>query len=292
MNAPKVEIFSDIPCQLGEGPSFDAAANTLFWFDIYGKKLLERKFPDGETLVHDLPVMASAIASVDAERQLLAAEDGLYLRDRRTGKLSLHTALEADNPDNRSNDARVHPCGAFWIGTMAQDEGPGKGAIYWFFRGELRRLYDGVSIPNSICFSPDGTTAYFADSDARKLWRVACDPLTGLPQREPSLFVDGTLADGFIDGSVVDAEGVLWNARWAGSRVDAYAPDGQLLRSIVLPAKQVSCPAFVGPDASRLAVTTAWKGMSAEARAADPLGGQTFLLDLPVKGRFDPAVVL
>ena len=91
---------------------------------------------------------------------------------------------------------------------------------------------------------------------------------------------------------MVDADGVLWNARWGGARVDAWSPDGKLIRSIAVPAKQSSCPAFVGPNASRIAVTSAWKGMDAAARAADPEGGKTFLLDVEVRGRFEPHVVI
>ncbi len=106
------------------GHAYDPATGKLFWFDIVGKKLLEKKFADGPTIVHDLPFMASALAMIDADRQLIAAEDGLYIRDVRTGALTLHTPLEADNPLTRSNDSRVHPCGAFWIGTMAKDEEP------------------------------------------------------------------------------------------------------------------------------------------------------------------------
>ena len=117
-------IFSDVVCELGEGPSYDPASGKLFWFDIVGKKLLEKKFADGPTIVHDLPFMASAIATIDADRQLIAAEDGIYIRDVRTGALTLHTPLEADNQLTRANDSRVHPCGAFWIGTMARDDGP------------------------------------------------------------------------------------------------------------------------------------------------------------------------
>ena len=149
-------IFSDVVCELGEGPSYDPASGKLFWFDIVGKKLLEKKFADGPTIVHDLPFMASAIATIDAGRQLIAAEDGIYIRDVRTGALTLHTPLEAGNQLTRANDSRVHPCGAFWIGTMARDESPKAGAIYWFYKGELRTLYSQVSIPNSICFSPEG----------------------------------------------------------------------------------------------------------------------------------------
>jgi sugar lactone lactonase len=285
-------IFSDVVCELGEGPSYDQQTGKLFWFDIVGKKLLEKKYPDGPTMVHDLPFMGSAIATIDAERQLIVAEDGLYVRDVKSGALTLHTVLEADKPTNRSNDSRVHPSGSFWIGTMAKDEGPHAGAIYWFRKGELRLLYDRVTVPNSICFSPDGATAYLTGLVGNVIQRVDCDPATGLPSGELKTFVDTSGASDWVDGSVVDADGVLWNARWGGARVDAYSRDGKLLRSYPVAAKQSSCPAFVGPNASRIAVTSAWKGMDAKARAADPQGGKTFLLDIEVRGRFEPAVLI
>ena len=66
-----VFVHSDVVCELGEGPSYDPESETLFWFDIVGKKLLERRDADGVTLVHDLPVMGSALAVIDAQRQLL-----------------------------------------------------------------------------------------------------------------------------------------------------------------------------------------------------------------------------
>jgi sugar lactone lactonase len=285
-------IFSDVVCELGEGPAYDPATETLFWFDITGKKLLEKRFPGGHTIVHDLPFMGSAIAMVDAGRQLLVADDGLYVRDVITAKLTLYIGLEGDNPSTRSNDARVHPSGSFWIGTMARDEAPNAGAIYWFAKGEIRPLYHGITVPNSICFSADGAIAYFTGKSSNVIHRVDCDPATGLPTGEPKPFVDTDNAGGWVDGSVVDADGVLWNARWGGARVDAYAPDGRLLRSVPVPARQTSCPAFVGANASRMVVTSAWKGMDPAARAADPQGGKTFLLDIPVRGRFEPHVLI
>ena len=45
--------------------------------------------------VHDLPVMASALAVIDPERQMLVTETGLHVRDVRTGALTLHTPVEA-----------------------------------------------------------------------------------------------------------------------------------------------------------------------------------------------------
>ena len=284
-----VSILCDIACELGEGPSYDPQSGKLFWFDIVGRKLLERPFPDGPTAVHDLPFMASAIAFSGGGTQLLVGETGIYRRNPRTGALTLHTALEADNPKTRSNDARVHPSGAFWIGTMAKDEGEAAGAIYWFREGEVRTLYPGISIPNSICFSPDGRIAYFADTPRGILYRVECDPATGMPTGEPRTFLDWRGREGFIDGSVVDAEGVLWNARWAAGAVDAWSPSGEHLRTIRVPARQSTCPAFAGPDASRMIVTTAARGRD---KAKEPDAGKTFLLDLPVKGRFEPRVTI
>ncbi len=285
-------ILSETVCRLGEGPTYDAASDTLYWFDITGKKLLERRVATAEERVHSLPEMASALAVVDPERQLLATETGLYLRDARTGALTLHCPIEADNPRTRSNDARVHPCGAFWVGTMSKTSEREAGAIYWYFRGELRQIVPRISIPNAICFSADGSTAYFTGSIPGVLHRIGCDPETGLPRGEPSIFHDHRGQAGSIDGAVIDADGVLWNACWGAGRVDAYAPDGKLLGSHPLPATRTTCPVFIGADAGRLAVTSAWEGADEAERASQPDAGKTFLLDVPVKGRFDPRVAL
>jgi sugar lactone lactonase YvrE len=287
-----VTVFSDTVCELGEGPSWDETTKKLFWFDIVGRKLLEKPFTGGDTIVHDLPFMASAIAAIDGERQLVVSETGLHVRDRRSGRLTLHTPIEADLPRNRSNDSRVHPCGAFWIGTMHKDEEGPTGAFYWFFRGELRKLFSGITVPNSTCFSPDGRVAYYTDTPTGLLMRVACDPATGLPSGEPKVFLDWRGRDSYLDGSVVDADGVLWNARWDGGAVDAWSPDGRHIRTVKVPARRSSCPAFLGPGAGRIAVTTAWKGMTAAERSEDPEAGKTFLLDIGVRGRFEPNVVL
>lgn len=278
-------------CQLGEGPAYDPATGTLYWFDVVEAKLLEKRMPDGELIVDDLPFMASALAVIDPERQLLVTERGLYVREVATGRLTLHTAVEADNEVTRSNDARVHPGGSLWFGTMAKDEDIGAGNIYWYREGELRLLFPAVTIPNSICFSPDGTVAYYTDTHENVLMRVACDPLTGLPAGEPQVFHRHTGAGG-LDGSVVDADGLLWNARWGGACVDVYSAEGKPLRSVPVPARQSSCPAFVGRNAGRMIVTSAWKGLDAAGRAADPEAGFTFLLDIEVNGRFDPPVRL
>ena len=139
------------------------ATDTAWWVDITGKTLIEHRFVDASTHVHALPRMASLAARIDGDRQLLAMEDGLYVRALAGGALSLLTPLEADTPATRSNDGRVHPSGALWIGTMGKGAEREAGAIYWARGAEIRKLFGGITIPNAICFSPDGAAGNVAD---------------------------------------------------------------------------------------------------------------------------------
>ena len=146
-----------------------------------------------------------------------------------------------------------------------------------------------ITIPNAICFSPDGSIGYFADTATNVMHRVPLDAATGLPAGDavPLIRHQGV---GGIDGAVVDADGLIWNARWGGGCVDVYDANGKRLRSLRVPARQSSCPAFVGHDLSRLLVTSAWQGMDEAARAADPEHGRTFILDAAARGRAEPDV--
>ncbi len=278
-------------CELGEGPAYDPATDTAWWLDIVGRALVEFGLAAGTARRHPLPLMASMICLTADGRQLLAAEDGLYLREP-SGALTRHLPLEADRPDTRSNDGRVHPSGALWIGTMGRHAEPGAGAIYHVASGRALRLYDGLSIPNAICFSADGATGHFTDTAVGILHRVPLDPATGLPVGPPVPLHDHRGEEGGLDGAVLDARGRIWTALWGAGRVDCHAPDGRPLRSVRVPARQPSCPAFVGPHLDRLLVTSAFQGQTEAARAADPHGGRTFLLDVGTTGLPEPAVRL
>ncbi|WP_280710406.1 SMP-30/gluconolactonase/LRE family protein [Bradyrhizobium sp. BR13661] len=291
MEEVPTSVLSDHPCHLGEGPTYDVATDTAWWFDIREGKLFEAHLGGGTIRVHALGRMASALGRIDAERQLIVAEDGLYIRTVADGVMTLFCPLEADNPATRSNDCRVHRSGTFWIGTMGRKAERGAGAIYALHRGKISTLFPGISIPNSICFSPDGATGYFTDTVRAVLYAVPLNPDTGLPRGEPDVLLRHTGVGG-LDGSVCDADGQIWNACWGAGRVDVYSPQGERLRSLHVPARQASCPAFVGPDLSRLLVTSAWQDMDAEARAADPLAGRTFLLQASARGRAEPDVKL
>ena len=129
MEQVPTSILSAERCHLGEGPTYDVATDTAWWFDILEGRLFEAQLGSGRTSSHQLGRMASALARIDAKRQLIAAEDGLYVRSVSDGAMVLYRPLEADNPLTWSNDARVHPSGTFWIGTMGRKAETGAGAI-------------------------------------------------------------------------------------------------------------------------------------------------------------------
>jgi sugar lactone lactonase YvrE len=275
----------------GEGPTYDTTTDTAWWFSISTAELHELHLGSGKKTVHSLPFMASVLARIDAERQLIVSEYGLHIRTIETGALDLVTPIENDRPEMRSNDGRIHPSGALWYGTMTKTgEGrKGAGTIYHVAQGKVTVLYPNISIPNGICFSPDGATGYFVDTMENLYMKVALDPATGLPVGKPEVFADERGGPGGVDGSVCGADGTIWNARWGVGEIHHYATDGSKLAVYKLPPAQTTCPAFIGQNADRLLVTTAGEGLDAEALKADPEAGFTYELGIPVKGVFEPA---
>lgn len=284
-------VLCDVPCHLGEGPTYDPTSDTVFWFDIRGQNLHELHVATLTKTVHDLPFLASALAVIDNERQLILSDQGLFIRQSADGRLTPFAKLE-DKAQNRSNDARMHPSGALWASTMGRSAEKHSGAIYHVAGDRVTRLFANITIPNSICFSPDGSIGYFTDTDVNHLMRVALDPKTGLPIAEPTMLSDESRTPGGVDGSVCDADGLIWNARWGASAVDVYTPAGEKVARYDMPASQTSCPAFFGANADRLLVTSAWQDMDEAARSADPKAGQTFELGRSVRGRFEPKFLL
>ncbi len=283
------QILSSTVCELGEGPSYEGETDTLWWFDILGKTLHELNLSSHAERVHALPVMASVVARIDEKQQLLATESGLFIRNRANGSLSLYCELEPGRSGNRSNDGRVHPSGSLWIGTMGKGAEEGAGAIYHVANGQSKKLFGNISIPNSICFSPDGATGYFVDTSINRLMRVPLDPATGLPVGTSEVLVDTSDRPGGMDGSVCDASGNIWNARWGAGAVECYSSAGAFMAHYPIPAKRTTCPVFYGQNLNRLAVTSSWEGLSPSERQEDPLAGQLFCLSNEVNGRPDPA---
>ena len=273
-------IHDSTACQLGEGPLWHPERGQLFWFDILGHRLHTK----GKHWQFDTHV--SAAGWVSHEELLIASARELFLFNLETGASEHVAPLEADNPVTRSNDGRADPWGGFWIGTMGIEAEPGAGAIYRFYKGELRKLYPGITISNAICFAPDRTCAYYADTPTQKIMRQPLGP-EGWPDGAPEVFVDLSGTEFNPDGAVVDAEGYLWNAQWGAGRVARYGPGGTFVEAVNFPGCQTSCPAFGGPDLRTIFCTTAAVGLE-----PDEVQGRTFCAELSVAGQPEHRVIL
>ncbi len=280
-------VFDHRPCELGEGPLWHPGKAQLFWFDILGRRLLTRG-PEGAQEWR-FAEMVSAAGWTGGDGLLVASETRLFRFDLSTGARETVVALEAEEPRTRSNDGRADPAGGFWIGTMGKRAEPGLGSIWRYCRGELRRLYPGITIPNAIAFAPSGDWATFCDTATGRVMRVSLDA-EGWPRGAPEVFLD-LRAEGLNpDGAVFGADGRFWLAEWGAARVAAYAPDGSRVVTVPFDAPHTSCPAF-GADGT-LYCTTALQDMDAAARARHPQAGMTLAAAGVAKGTPEHKVIL
>jgi sugar lactone lactonase YvrE len=283
-------LYDDEPCELGEGPLWHPERGQLFWFDIVGMRLHRRE--GSRRITHQFDEHVSAAGWIDDNALLVASESRLMRVDVATGAIEDICSLEADDPRTRSNDGRADPWGGFWIGTMGKKAEPGLGAIYRYYRGELRQLYAPISISNAICFSPDWTYGYFTDTPTQKIMRQRLDPQDGWPAGAPELWLDLSATKWRPDGAVVDADGNFWNAQWGGHRVACYAPDGAFLRAVTFPIAHTSCPAFGGSDLSMLFCTSARQGIAARILKTSPEQGMVFAARNIARGQAEHRVIL
>lgn len=279
-------IYDDTLCQLGEGPLWHPLRGSLFWFDILGCCLYERAPTDSIAQRWEFDEFVSAAAWVDEEHLLVASQTSLSLFNANTGDSQFIHNLEADNLTTRSNDGRADPFGGFWIGTVGLNAETNAGAIYRFYKGELRKLIGNITISNSICFSPDGKQAYYCDTPTKKIMKVGLDD-KGWPNSESKLFVD--VAPHNPDGSVVDIQGNLYNAQWGSNRVAIYSQDGDFIGEELFEASHTSCPAIGGEQFNQLFVTSASIEIS---NSESKYEGAVFISSVDVQGQKEHQVIL
>lgn len=283
--ADTAELFIDSRCELGEGVFWHPLQERLFWFDILNKTLFSATAGGIMVDRFTFDATVSAAGVIDEDHLAIASGAGIFKLELSTDTRELIVPLEAASTTTRSNDGRVGPSGAFWIGTMGLKD-PGKvaaGSLYSVRAGEVTKLLDGIHIPNATCFAPDGRTAYFTDGVTRTLRKVAIDKDTGLPTGPWQDFAKVS-APAEPDGAVVDSQGYVWNAQWGAGTVIRFAPDGSVDRVVTVPVSRPTCPAFGGKDLKTLYITSAREGLSAEQLAKEPYAGGVFAIDVDVPG--------
>ena len=273
---------------LGEGLQWQHGR--WWWTDIEAATL--QAWRPGETAaqVCRLPDRLGSFAHARSGRVLLGLAKRLAYATLgpQLELLALDTAAPVDamEPRTRINDGRTDRAGNFVFGTLneARDRQP-VATIASFYQYSsshgLRRLaLPAVAIANSICFSLDGRTMYFCDTLSQRIHQCDYDAASA-EVANVRVFTTMNRADAWPDGSVIDAEGCLWNAQWGTGRVTRYDPEGRLMTALKADAAHTTCPAFGGEDGRELMLTSARTGLKREALAAQPLSGSLFGLRLP-----------
>lgn len=275
-----MELVSEVEagCELGESVLWHPLEQRIWWTDILGCRLYACALNGSELTCWKTPEPLTAFGFTDRAGQLIVSfASGIAYFWPDTGEVQWLARPDIGRAE-RFNDGRVDPEGRFWAGTMAPGR-PGEAALYCY-DGELHLALKGLEIANGLCWSPDGRTAYHADSPRRQIreFQVA----SGRLQRSRR-FAHTT--DGFPDGACTDAQGNLWSALWGGGKVVCYSSAGKVLGEFSLPVSQPTCVAFGGPEYRHLLVTSAWEHMSPEARAREPRAGNLFIYHQSSPGR-------
>jgi len=268
---------------LGEGPVWDPSARVLWWVDIASSGLRCLTPGTGRVDTWELPEPAGSLTPTDAGPLLMAVRCGFATFDPATGASDLIAAVEPDRPGNRFNDGKTDRRGRFWAGSMDDAAQRRTGALYRFdLDGAATRVLDGLGIPNSLAWSPDGATMYLAETLDRTIYAFDYHPDTGKPSNQ-RVFARCP-GPGYPDGSTVDADGFLWNAEFNGWRVVRYAPDGSVDRIIEMPTAYPTCCAFGGDDLDVLYVTSSNRDVSPDRGAEQPDAGGLFATQPGVRG--------
>ena len=281
-------LVVDSRCALGESVLWCERRTALFWTDIDNSRLWMHRPYRGVTQHWALPDRLGSLALCQTGQLLLGLAKGLYLADpdnARNGTLPLEKLVdvEAENAETRINDGRSDRNGNFVFGTKSEraDQAP-IGAFYQYSsRHGLRRLnLPTAAIPNSICFSADGRRMYYCDSVESRI--LCCDYDARAASVSGSrVFAEVDSADASPDGSIIDADGYLWNAQWGAGRVVRYRGDGQVDRVMLLPVKNPSCCSIGGAAYDRLYISSARVDNSDEELARMPGAGGIWQIPLP-----------
>lgn len=273
----KIELLLDARATLGEGTTWDAKTQTLFWVDILEKKI----YADTELFI-ELDEWIGCVAPCKNGHLILGKRASFVdLEPATRAQTVLYTLTESDT---RMNDGKCDPAGRLIAGTMAMNESETIGNLYSFDGQDAKVLIPNVTISNGMAWSPDHKTFYYIDTPTRQVQAFDYDLKTGkIANRRVAITIPESF--GWPDGMTSDTQGNVWVAMWGGAQITKWNPNtGQLLEKIPVPALHTSCCVFGGKNMNELFITSARHGMSADDIKKYPLSGGLFKVITNVEG--------
>lgn len=273
----------------GESPFWNAREQALYWVDTRNKMVRRFDYASGQIKSWELPELTCSLVARESGGLLIAMETCIVYFDTSSGKIVERIAAP-HSPDSgmRFADGRCDRRGRFWVGAK-HDATSGPVGILYRFDPDRRftPTESKIGHPNSLSWSPDDRTLYFADSADLAIRAYPFDIERGAigARREFAKCV------AHPDGAAMDCEGYLWSAQYWGSCVVRYAPDGRVDREIKLPCSLITACTFGGPNLDRLYITTArqLRHITAEELAKQPLAGRLFSIDVGIQGLPEPS---
>jgi gluconolactonase len=249
-----------------EGPVWFGDADCLLFSDIPNNRILRWTAESGIT-TYRAPSNYANGHTRDGQGRLVSCEHGgrRVTRTEHDGAITVIADCYEGKPLNSPNDVVVKSDGSIWFsdphyGIMTNYEGFAAPAeqplsVYRVTEAGIQRMATpGINAPNGLCFSPDETRLYVADTG-----RMFSDDAQNV--RVYDVAPDGTLSGGDVfckvsagasDGLRCDSDGNLWSS--AGDGVHCFAPDGTLLGQIHVP-EIVSNICFGGRAKHQLFIT-------------------------------------
>lgn len=274
-----LELIADYNCIVGEGPMWHPIENAVYWADIPQGRIFRYDPNTGE---HGLFFEGGEVGgfTVQDDGSLLLFMESGTVASLRQGKLEYLIDEIASERDTRFNDVIADPAGRVFCGTMPSDSH--LGSLYRLDTdGSISHVLGGIGISNGMGFTPDGKQMYYTDSPTHNIYIFDYDIATGELSNQ-RVFVNTGENDGIPDGMTVDAEGYVWSARWDGSSLVRYSPQGEQVNRIWFPARKVSSVIFGGGDYTNMYVTTAG---GQDKTGEGPGAGCLYRINLGITGK-------
>ena len=289
MTGVVAECVLQCACELGEGPVWRAADRSVWFVDIKGLRVHQYEPETGAAWSWLAPAQPGFIAPSDGGAWIAGLKTGLHRFDPANGGFERMATVEDASFDNRLNDGCVDAHGRLWFGSMHDGETNETGALYRYDGRGVVRMDDGYCITNGPAVSPDGRTLYHTDTLKKVIYAFDLADDGSLSNKR--VFAQIEAGAGYPDGPTVDAEGCVWTGLFAGWGVRRYSPAGEPIGFVKLPVANVTKIAFGGDDLKTAYATTAWKGLSAAERQAQPLAGGLFAFAAETPGLPQPQVI-